>query len=140
MNLLHKLSGLAEASLGNLLTDLPVIIIRLMPSRFQIVQCIGHRLGKDLASVDQTTDKLGGNFTVVPVSPSALKIRQDKECRDRSLEGCKIDSTNAGIITAGLQVAFRGGEIEIRFEAEGCAQAPLASQVAFSKRIIHPMY
>jgi hypothetical protein len=74
MNLLHKLSGLAEASLGNLLTDLPVIIIRLMPSRFQIVQCTGHRLGKDLAPVDQTTDKFGGNFTVVPVSPSALKI------------------------------------------------------------------
>jgi hypothetical protein len=115
MNLLHKLSGLAEASLGNLLTDLPVIIIRLMPSRFQIVQCTGHRLGKDLAPVDQTTDKLGGNFTVVPVSPSALEIRQGKEGRDRSLEGCEIGSTNAGIITAGLQVAFCGSEIEIRF-------------------------
>jgi hypothetical protein len=108
-------SGLAEASLGNLLTDLPVIIIRLMPSRFQIVQCAGHRLGTDLAPVDQTTDKLGGNFTVVPVSPSALKIRLGKECRAHRLEGCKIGATHVGIITAGRQIAFCGSEIESRF-------------------------
>jgi hypothetical protein len=42
-----------------------VIIIRLMSSRFQIVQCTGHGLGKDLSSVDQAADKPGGNFTVV---------------------------------------------------------------------------
>jgi len=115
MNLLHKLSGLAKASLGNSLTDLPVVIIRLMSSRFQIVQCTGHRLGKDLSPVDQAADKLGGNFTVIPVSPSALKIRQGKKCRDRSLEGCEIGSTDAGIITAGLQITFCSSEIELRF-------------------------
>lgn len=115
MNLLHKLSGLAEAPLGNPLTDLPVVIIRLMSSRFQIVQCTGHRLGKDLSPVNQAADKLSGNFTVVPVPPSALKIRQGKEGRDRSLKSCEIGSTDAGIITAGRQITFCGSEIELRF-------------------------
>jgi hypothetical protein len=66
--------------------------------------------------VDQTTDKLGGDFTVVPVSPSALKICQGKEGSDCSLEGCKIGSTDAGIITARLQITFCDSEIALRFE------------------------
>jgi hypothetical protein len=115
MNLLHKLSGLAEAPLGDPLTDLPVVIIRLMSSRFQIVQYTGHGLRKDLAPADQTADELGGNFAVVPVSPSALKIREGKEGSDRSLKGCKIGSTNAGIIPAGLQITFCGSQIVLRF-------------------------
>jgi hypothetical protein len=115
VSLLHKLSGLAEAPLGNPLTDLPVIIIRLMSSRFQIVQGTGHRLGKDLTPVDQKADKLGGNFTVIPVSPSTLKIRQGKEGSNRSLKGCEIGSTDARIITTGFQITFCSSQIALRF-------------------------